>query len=210
MNFLPNDFAKQLSDADYVNDCIQYYLSNKYEYIKPTIKGRLLGLKAEWLNALKYPELFEKLYSNGDLKNKTGMFRSYLRLASGYNLLHRTFSPSTIGFQLHTKKAFIAKQSKSNQVITSDHIFGTTTSGVEMFTAFNNSDFDLDYMVDIYIPDSMYQNIVCEMLKSEHQETDDKPGVARGKHTLEEKILLNHYKEVGIVTPLIVERKERK
>jgi hypothetical protein len=210
MNFLPNDFAKQLSDADYVNDCIQYYLSNKYEYIKPAIKGRLLGLKAEWNNAIKYPELFEKLYSNGDLKNNTGMFRSYLRLASGYNLLHKTFSPSNTGFQLYTEKAFIAKQSKSNEVITSDHIFGTTTSGVEMFTAFKNSDFDLEYMLENYIPETMYQHIICEMLKSEHQETDDKPGVARGKHTLDEKILLNHYKEVGIITPLIVDRKERK
>ncbi len=52
MNFLPNDFAKLLSDADYVNDCIQYYLYNKYEYIKPSIKGRLLGLKTEWVNAI--------------------------------------------------------------------------------------------------------------------------------------------------------------
>ena len=69
---------------------------------------------------------------------------------------------------------------------------------------------DLEYMLENYIPETMYQHIICEMLKSEHQETDDKPGVARGKHTLDEKILLNHYKEVGIITPLIVDRKERK
>ena len=45
------------------------------------------------------------------------------------------------------------------------------------------------------------------MLKSEHQkqDEDDTTGVARGKHTIEEKISMKHYE--GIVDlPLVVDR----
>jgi len=49
---------------------------------------------------------------------------------------------------------------------------------------------------------------VCRLLKGEHQkeDEDDTNGVARDKHSLEEKISLLHYKESNVPLPLRVHR----
>ena len=54
----------------------------------------------------------------------------------------------------------------------------------------------------------MYQYLQARILKGEHQKEneDDTTGVARGKHTMEQKIALEHYKGV-IPLPLVIDRK---
>ena len=55
---LPQKFAKHLTSPNYVNDCLNYYWDTHGMALLPAMESRLLGLKAEWLNALKYPETF--------------------------------------------------------------------------------------------------------------------------------------------------------
>ena len=208
MNRLPNELAKYLQSPNYVNDCLNYYLKNKYQQIKPAVEGRLLGLKSEWDNVSQNPQVFELLYGSGDLINRTSKFRSFLRLAGGYNILFGTFTSKNTRFELFTNEAYDLKlQGKIGKNLTNDHMFGTTKIGVEMFTSYS-TDWDVERMVEEYIPQTLYQQMICRMLKSQHQkeEEDGKKGVAREKHSLEEKISLVHYKEADIPLPLVVNR----
>ena len=208
MNILPNELAKYLQSPDYVNDCLNYYIKNTYQDIKPAVEGRLLGLKAEWDYVSKNPKVFELPYGNGDLVNRTSKFRSYTRLASGYNILFGTFTSKNTRFEIFTNEAYDLKiQRKIGKKLTDDHMFGTTSIGVNMFTSYS-TDWDVKRMVEEYIPKNLYQQMICRMLKTQHQKEDEdsKKGVARDKHTLEEKISLAHYKEVDIPLPLVVNR----
>jgi len=208
MNILPNELAKYLQSPDYVNDCLNYYIKNRYQEIKPAVEGRLRGLRDEWDFVSKYPKVFESLYGNGDLINKTSKFRSFLRLASGYNILFGSFTSKYTRFEVFTNEAYDLKlQGKIGKNLTDDHIFGTTSIGVNMFTSYT-TDWDVKRMVEEYIPETLYQQMKCRMLKTQHQKEDEdsKKGVARDKHTLEEKISLAHYKEVDIPLPLVVNR----
>ena len=206
---IPEQFAKCLTSPDYVNDCLNHYWKNKSGILIPAIESRLSGLKAEWENASKYPETFTMFYGNGDIVDKTSKYRSFLRLASGYNILFGTFIPANTRFELFTEEAYSLKlNNKIGNKTTKDHIFGTTTIGVQMFTAYIDSNWNMEYMLNEYIPQTLYQSSICRMLKSEHQKenVDDTNGVARGKHTLIEKINLLHYKESNIPLPLRVHK----
>ena len=206
---LPEKFAKHLSSPDYVNDCLNHYWDSHNMTLLPAMESRLLGLKAEWLNALKYPETFKLFYGDGDVINTTSKFRSFTRLALGYNIPFGTFIPKNIRFELFSENAYDLKiNGKMGKKITKDHIFGTTEVGIQMFDTYKDSDWDTDYMLNEYIPQTLYQYSLCRLLKSEHQkeDKDDTNGVARGKHTMKEKISLLHYKESGITLPLKVHK----
>tara|TARA_R110000824_G_scaffold146267_16_gene315006 strand:- start:2607 stop:3251 length:645 start_codon:yes stop_codon:yes gene_type:complete len=206
---LPQKFAKHLTSPNYVNDCLNYYWDTHGMALLPAMESRLLGLKAEWLNALKYPETFKLFYGDGDIINTTSKFRSFTRLALGYNIPFGTFIPKNIRFELFSENAYDLKiNGKMGKKITKDHIFGTTEVGIQMFDAYKDSDWDTDYMLNEYIPQTLYQYSLCRLLKSEHQkeDKDDTNGVARGKHTLNEKISLLHYKESNITLPLKVHK----
>ena len=120
-----------------------------------------------------------------------------------------TFIPKNIRFELFSENAYDLKiNGKMGKKITKDHIFGTTEVGIQMFDTYKDSDWDTDYMLNEYIPQTLYQYSLCRLLKSEHQkeDKDDTNGVARGKHTMKEKISLLHYKESGITLPLKVHK----
>jgi hypothetical protein len=204
---IPNEMAVHINDVDYVNNCLTNYWNTNNQMLMVGVEGRLLGLKTEYENAIKYPTLFTKHYSSGDIENVTGTFRSYLRLAAGYNMLFESFGIKTLGFQLYSKAAYKLKvKRKMGKKVTSDHIFGTTEMGVQAFTTYKNSDWDIDYMTNEWLPANLFLNMECKILVKEHQKENknDVTGVARGKHTLVEKISLNHYKESNIPLPLIV------
>ena len=211
MIIIPEQFAINLNDADYVNKCLNDYWDSYSDMTIPTVEARLLGLKTEYLYALsKLPET-EWYYGTGNLVDETSKFRSYTRLGIGYNLPLYNFTSSKLGFQIYSENAYMLKiQKKIGKNLTYDHIFGVTEVGVETFSKYLNCDWDLDYIVNEYIPNNLYQHFECRMLKSEHQkqDEDDTTGVARGKHTIEEKISMKHYE--GIVDlPLVVDRIEK-
>lgn len=204
---VPEKFANHLSSPNYVSDCLNHYWNKHDKILLPAMESRLIGLKAEWENASKYPETFKAFYGDGNVVDTTSKFRSFTRLALGYNLPFGTFTPKNVRFELFSENAYDLKvNGKMGKKVTKDHIFGTTEVGVQMFDNYLNSNWDMDYMLNEYIPQTLYQYSLCRLLKSEHQkeDNDDTNGVARGKHTLTEKISLLHYKESGIPLPLQV------
>ena len=84
MIILPEQFAVNLDDADYVNKCLNDYWDSYSHMTIPTIEARLLGLKTEYLYAMERLPNTEWYYRNGDIVNQTSKFRSYTRLGIGY------------------------------------------------------------------------------------------------------------------------------
>ena len=187
----------------------EYWLKNSKE-VKGYFYNKLMGVKSEYESALNNPydkNLFENHYSGGDLKNKKGKFRSFLRLPLGYDGLVLSLNKKNLGFELFSKEAYKLKVArKIGNKLTKDHILGVTDIGVLVFNQFMNSKWDWKYMCNEWLLNNLELFFTCRILKSEHQKVDDDDsnGIARGKHSIEQKILLEHYKEVGIPIPLIV------
>tara|TARA_R110002020_G_scaffold420545_1_gene629684 strand:+ start:1180 stop:1815 length:636 start_codon:yes stop_codon:yes gene_type:complete len=211
MIIIPEQFAINLNDADYVNKCLNDYWDSYSDMTIPAVEARLLGLKTEYQYAIEKRPETKWYYGTGDVKNETSKYRSYLRLGIGYNLPLYKFTSKILGFEIFSKEAYILKIKKMiGKNLTKDHIFGVTDVGIETFSNYICCDWDLDYMVNEYIPNNLYQHFECRMLKSEHQKQDeyDTNGVARGKHTIEEKISMKHYEDV-VDLPLVINRIEK-
>ena len=198
-----------VNDVKFVNDKVSKYWNENQNELKAYFHNKLMGVKGEYQAALNNPydtSVFEKHYSNGDVINNTGKFRSFLRLPLGYNALVLPLNKTNVGFELFSEAAYKLKVArKIGNKLTKDHIFGVTEVGVHIFVEFMNSGWDWKYMCDEWLPNNLELFFTCRILKSEHQKEneDDTNGVARGEHTLEQKMLLEHYTEVGIPLPLI-------
>ena len=83
---IPEQFALNLNDADYVNKCLNDYWDSYSVMTIPTVEARLLGLKTEYQYAIEKRLETKWYYGTGDVKNETSKFRSFLRLGIGYNL----------------------------------------------------------------------------------------------------------------------------
>ena len=81
-----------------------------------------------------------------------------------------------------------------------------TDVGVDIFVQYKNTSWNERYMCEEWLPNNLGKFLTCRILKGEHQKENSKDtnGIARGKHTLEQKMKLEHYKEIGIPLPLIV------
>tara|TARA_R110002020_G_scaffold99837_9_gene236613 strand:- start:734 stop:1375 length:642 start_codon:yes stop_codon:yes gene_type:complete len=200
-----------VNDVKFVNDKVSKYWNKNENELKAYFHNKLMGVKGEYEAALNNPydkNVFEKHYSNGDVENNTGKFRSFLRLPLGYNALVLPLNKTNVGFELFSEAAYELKVArKIGKKLTKDHIFGVTEVGVHIFMVFMNSGWDWRYMCDEWLPNNLELFFTCRILKSEHQkeDEDDDNGVARGEHTLEQKMLLQHYTEVGIPLPLIAD-----
>ena len=83
---------------------------------------------------------------------------------------------------------------------TEDHLFGVTEIGTQVFLAYKNSGWDIDYMVNEWLPQHLHLWLQVKILKSEHQGSGS---IKRGKHTIEEKVALVHYDEANIKVKVI-------
>jgi len=205
---LPDNFSKVIFDSDYVEHCLNRYWIDYGLHNIPAISARLLGMKTEYQYAMDNLPNTEWYYGTGNLDEKS-KFRSHTRLDIGYGLPLKDFNTNTLGFEFFTEKALQLKLArKMGKQVVNDHIFGSTEIGVQTFKTYMESGWNLTYMTNEYIPQTLYQHLICRLHKSEHQKEDknDKNGVARGKHTMEEKISLLHYREVDIPLPLHVFR----
>lgn len=200
-----------VNDSRFVNLRVKEYWNKNEKEIKAYFYNKLMGVKGEYEAALDNPydsDVFENHYSNGDVENIKGKFRSFLRLPLGYNGLVLPLNKTNVGFELFSEEAYKLKVArKIGNKLTKDHIFGVTEVGVHIFMEFINSGWDWKYMCDEWLPNNLELFFTCRILKSEHQkeDEDDSNGIARGKHSLEQKMLLEHYKEVGIPVPLIAD-----
>ena len=106
------------------------------------------------------------------------------------------YSPQ--GLELHLADVNPLYKNKSDEekaVTTEDHLFGTTEVGLQVFLAYKNSGWDMEYMLDEWLPQHLYLWLQVRILKSEHQ---GQGSIKRGKHSLEEKTALVHYNEANI------------
>lgn len=159
-------------------------------------RGRLLGVKAEYESHLSTltDEQFDTFVGDLDDLDTTSTFKSTLRLTFGYNLLTPTLTHSVVG--LFSSKALQLKLKRAmGDSCTEDHLFGVTEVGTQVFLAYKNSDWDLDYIVNEWLPQHLYLWLTVKILKAEHQGDNS---IARGKHTLEEKVALQHYDDVNV------------
>jgi hypothetical protein len=205
---LPDNFSKVIFDSDYVEHRLNTYWQNYSDYNIGAIKGRLLSTKGEYLYGVSELPNTEWYFGTGNL-DETSKFTAHLRLEIGYGLPLINFNMSTLGFQFFSEKALQLKLArKMGKQVVDDHIFGSTEIGKKTFKTYMESEWDLDYMTNEYIPQTLYQHLICRLHKFEHQKekAGAKSGVARNKHSMEEKISLLHYNEADIPLPLHVFR----
>jgi hypothetical protein len=221
---LPDSFRNILTQPDYVEDGMNRYW-NKYEKdIIHWIGPQLVGEKTKY-------ELYEKngsKYFSTDLdepENGYGKFRSCLRHPLGYSGLPE-ITPKTLGFQIWSESALRLRQTITNPraraCLTSaggiipksgpganviDHLTGTTASGVRIFKIYRDSDWDLNYILDEWLPNSLINYLTVLIRHEEHQEDKEtgKKGIPRGDvFSLEEKLAGQHYQHAGVPLPLKV------
>ena len=186
----------KIDNSDLLESRLSDYWNNNKELICGYAHSRLLGVKTEYeaLNSFLSDENYETYVGNLDNPNTTGKFKSTLRLTLGYNLLTPTLTQDMIG--LYSEEALELKLNrKMGDKCTNDHLFGTTEVGLQVFLAYKNSGWDIEYMLTEWLPQHLYLWLQVKILKSEHQ---GEGSIKRGKHTLEEKTALVHYDEANI------------
>ena len=76
---------------------------------------------------------------------------------------------------------------------TKDHVFGATLAGEEVFKAFEEWDYDIEYMVNTWLKNNLYFFATIAVTKEEHNR------LKSNGHTKNQKRNLQHYEECGIV-----------
>ena len=203
---LPKNFRKIITQPDYVEHRLSKFWNKHKEetqkWLGPELQAQKLKYELYSNNGSKY---FSK-----DLDNPPhgqGNFRTGLRHGLGYTALPE-FSPNKLGFKLFSDKAFkfLIEDSTDNR-LTDDHFFGTRPIGSTLFKKYVNSDFNLDYILNEYLPSNIFKFLKVSILDRGEHTKDNKgnPGIARGDvYSIEEKIEGLHYKAAGITLPLIV------
>ena len=193
---LPKQMRDKIDNYSLVEDRLSDYWNTNKEIIQGYLKGRLLGVRAEFESHQSTLNFFfiDKYVGDLDLEDTTSKFKSGLRLTLGYGGLTPTLTHDMIG--LFSEKALELKLNrKMGKKCVSDHLFGVTEVGNAMFIAYKNSGWDTNYIVNEWLPEHLFLWLQVKILKTEHQGDGS---IKRGKHTLDEKISLVHYEEANV------------
>jgi len=76
---------------------------------------------------------------------------------------------------------------------TADHLLGTTQIGNFIHQEFEKNNFDIDYMVNEWLYDNLWLWQTIKVTTEEHK----KDNIIRNEHSIEDKLLLKHYKKVS-------------
>ena len=76
---------------------------------------------------------------------------------------------------------------------TGDHLFGATEVGKHVHQEFLKHNCDIEYMVDTWLYENLFLWMTVKVSKKEHK----KKNIARNKHTLDQKMCLEHYINVS-------------
>jgi len=219
---LPDSLRDIITQPDYVENGINQYWNKNNQYIIDWLGPQLLGEKVKY-------QLYEKndsKYFSTDLDNPKkdgrGLFRSTLRHCLGYSGL-ASVSIKDLGFQIWSESALElrktithprAKGCKTSLLppsgpgaIVVDHFGGTTASGTTIFKLYRDSDWNLDYILNEWLPNSLVNYLTVLIRHEEHQEDKEtgKKGIPRGDvFSLEEKLAGLHYQHAGVPLPLKV------
>jgi hypothetical protein len=219
---LPDSLKNILTQPDYVEDGMNSYWNRNNDFIKTWLGAHLEGNKTTY-QKLASSGIQKAFSTNLDNPSKgLGTFRSGLRHPLGYSALP-AFIAKSLGFQLWSESALRLRQTITNHratgcltkflpdsghgAIISDHLTGTTASGVCIFKTYRDSNWDLGYILNEWLPDSLINHLTVLIRQEEHQEdkVTGKKGIPRGDiFSLEEKLNGLHYKEAGITLPLKV------
>ena len=204
---LPDNFKKIITFPDYIESSLSsYWRKNKkdvHDWLGPVLKSqKLLYYELEKTNS----RVFSTNLDNP--KRGEGKFKSQLRFNLGYGAL-LSFSDTQLGFKLYSQKAFdFLKEERTDNEITGDHFFGTTPTGASLFKKYRDVDWNLDYILNDYIPNGLYKFLRVNILDvGEHTKGQNgNSGIVRGDKlfNMEEKEKGLHYSTAGIALPLLV------
>ena len=76
---------------------------------------------------------------------------------------------------------------------TNDHLIGTTEVGRYIHEVLKKSDYDIEWMVNTWLYEHLFLWATIKVTKNEHR----KENVIRNQHTIEQKLNLEHYKNVS-------------
>ena len=121
------------------------------------------------------------------------------RLSFAYNMLH---SSKYVNSGLCSKDCYeFIKNGKSSKLV-KDHFYGVTAVSEEIRINFEKSNFDIDYMVNEWLPKNYHLFVTWYVTPEEHK----KDNIIRAEHTIEEKDNFKHLVKVSEV----VEKKTKK
>lgn len=154
--------------------------------MQKTFKNKLILLR----NLLQSPELDDEF--------REEEWMAMRRLEWGYNIFNSA-APTKSG--LCSKKCYrYIKQKKSGRLV-KDHFYGVTESANEVRRNFETSGFDIDYMVNEWLPTNYHLFVTWQVTPEEHKGEN----IKRAQHTIEEKDNFQHLINVSEV----VEKKKR-
>ena len=107
------------------------------------------------------------------------------RLTWGYNIYN---NQRNLNSGLCSKDCYEYIINGKGSKLVQDHFFGVTLSAEEVRKAFEESNFDIDYMVNEWLPKKYYMFIKWYVTPEEHK----KENILRGEHTLEQKDNFEH------------------
>ena len=157
------------------------------ESMKKTFKNKLVQMK------------FLLTSSELDDDYREAEWMAMRRLEWGYNIFNDS-KPTKSG--LCSKRCYYYIKSKKSYKLVKDHFYGVTEASNEVRREFEKSNFDIDYMVNTWLPKNYHLFVTWQVTPEEHRGDN----IKRAKHTLSEKDSFQHIINVSEV----VEKKSRK
>ena len=125
-------------------------------------------------------------------------WKSMRRLGWGYNIFNSTLPTKPI-FCTKDCHKFIKQRKKSKLI--KDHFYGVTEAAEAVKTEFEKSNFDIDYMVNEWLPKNYHIFVSWYVTKEEHKKKNiDRPSKNK-KYTIEEKDNYKHF--IGSVSDVV-------
>jgi hypothetical protein len=183
---------KPFSQLFYESQTGQDIWTNHGESMSMVFRNKLIQLY-DLLTSPKYNDEYRELE-----------WKSSRRLTWGYNIFNSTL-PTKPHFCSKDSYEYI-KQGKTTKLV-KDHFYGVTESANELRRVFEESGFDIDYMVNEWLPTHYHLFVTWFVTPQEHKkENIDRP-TKNKSYTIEEKDNYKHF--IGNVSE-IVERKTKK
>ena len=219
---LPNTFKNILTQPDFVEDGLNGYWNTHQDYITKWLGAYLKGSKVTYQD-LESSGIERGFSTNLDDPKRTyGTFRANLRHPLGYTALPQV-TPTNLGFQIWSESALRLRKTITSPratgcltsllpdsgpgAIVEDHIAGSTASGAKIFKTYRDCGWDLDYILQEWLPNEIINYLIVLVRHEEHQfdEAIGKKGIPRGDvFSLDEKLSGKHYEHAGIPLPLLV------
>jgi hypothetical protein len=101
-----------------------------------------------------------------------------------------------IGKQKGLASSLSTKAAMNTKVKTKDdHLFGATEIGKYIHQEFEHNNWNIDYMVNDWLYKNLWLWLTIRVTSTEHSANN----ILQNTHTIEEKLLLKHYKNVSLI-----------